>query len=236
MKVIPVIDYLQGHVVLAKYGLRERYQAINSKLCTSTEPAHVIESILSITDFNTIYIADLDSIENNQIDPEIWQTLVSRYPEIEFWLDIGWQATNWLELFGDQSNLKPVIGSESFSSIAALSSTLTTLKHFSPILSLDFKDNQLLGPQALFNELRVWPQNVILLNLSQVGSLQGPDFSTLNKIAHQLPDDCCLFLGGGIKDGNDLQRAKENNFSGVLIASALHNETVTQKELLQFTC
>ena len=236
MKVIPVIDYLQNNVVLAKHGQRERYQPINSKLCTSTKAAHVIESILSITDFNTIYIADLDSIEKNQLNTDIWPEIFSSYPEIEFWLDIGSKASQWNEIFYGIDNVKPVIGSESFISVEQLTSTLNTLKQCSPILSLDFKDNQLLGPQTLFSEFQEWPQNIILLNLNQVGSLQGPDFKTLEKLARKLPGSCNIFLGGGIRNKEDLRQASQRNVSGVLIASALHNKAITQKDLSEFTC
>ncbi|MEM8844535.1 MAG: HisA/HisF-related TIM barrel protein [Pseudomonadota bacterium] len=235
MKVIPVLDFLQGNIVLAQHGQRDSYLPVNSKLCPCSEPMEVIKRILSITDFDTIYIADLDSIEKNQFKPEIWQAIFNKLPQIEFWIDIGGQVTNWNKFFINYNNAKPIIGSESFTSVDQLENTLSSLSDLQATLSLDYKNNELLGPPNLLDELRVWPKNIIFLNLNQVGSFQGLDVKMYNQVSQSLPNDCNLYIGGGIKNKDDLIKAREQQISGVLIASALHNQTISREELDEFT-
>ena len=80
MKIIPVIDYMQGQVVLAKSGQRSSYQPVKSLLCPSANLNDVVENILSLTDFNTIYI-DIIINSKSSKSPEtfgtsiIWQKL-----------------------------------------------------------------------------------------------------------------------------------------------------------------
>jgi phosphoribosylformimino-5-aminoimidazole carboxamide ribotide isomerase len=108
------------------------------------------------------------------------------------------------------------------------------LEKYSPVLSLDFKNNQLLGPQPINSSTIKWPQNIILLSLDQVGSSLGPDFSILDKLSPHLPADCHVYIGGGVRNRDDLVQARQRNIAGVLIASALHNKMITHEDLAEF--
>ena len=236
MRIIPVIDYYQGQVVLAKHGQRERYQPVTSMLSKNTDPASIIQSILSITEFNTIYIADLDSIERNQTNHAVWLKIFHQFSDIHFWLDIGQHVNKWRQLYADMANVRPVIGSESITSIDTFQQTLKLTNQYSPVLSMDFKNNHLLGPPSFLASCSEWPDDIILLNLDQVGSLGGPDFSSLDKVTPYLPAKCNIYLGGGVKDRKDLEQARKCNFAGVLIASALHSKNLSRDDLEEFTC
>ncbi len=150
MIVIPVIDYLQGNVVLAQQGTRCQYQPISSSLSPKSDLNSVLEDILSISTFNTIYIADLDCIENKKLDKSVWPKICSQYPLIEFWIDLGDFASSWNDVMHNSANARPVIGTESFSDTLTLSKVINNLESFNPLLSVDTKDDKILGPENLF--------------------------------------------------------------------------------------
>ncbi len=231
MNVIPVIDYLQGHVVLAQLGDRDHYQPIASNLCPNSDIESVLAKILSISTFNTIYIADLDCIENNRIDTSLWPKICSQYPDIEFWLDLGEITLSWNEIMQHSPNSRPVLGSESFSSISSLSKGLNSLQNLNPLLSLDIKNNKILGPSDLLSRFFDWPRDIILLPLNSVGSSKGPDLTLIEKIRSVLPKQS-FYYGGGIRNIDDLLTLSKLNISGALIASSLHNGKINQNNLL----
>ena len=234
MKIIPVIDHMHGQVVLAEKGNRSSYQPIKSKLCEQTDIESVLNVFLSLANFNTIYIADLDSIENRQLDFSFWAHIFSIYPTIQFWCDFGTQVSCWKNTKSDASNARPIIGSESFISVQTLTDTLHAVKHVQPLLSLDFRDGNLLGPRDLLTKFSLWTDEIIILSLSRVGSLTGPDFELIQTLQMQLPD-CKLYTGGGVRSVSDIRRLRSSGVSGTLLAKSLHTKSISARELAEFT-
>ena len=89
MKIIPVLDLMGGLVVHAKAGAREHYRPISTPLCTQAEPLHVIEALLSLHPFDTLYIADLDALMQHGDHNRLIHHLAARYPDKDFWVDQG---------------------------------------------------------------------------------------------------------------------------------------------------
>lgn len=230
MKIIPVIDYQYGQVVLAKAGLREKYQPASSSLSQSSDIHHVIEAILTFARFKTIYIADLDCIERQHFDSQLWTSVCNKYPHIEFWIDVGSMYDQWTETMRSSTNARPIVGSESFSTVEILEAALNNLNQYNPLLSIDIKHNRILGPANLFDHHAVWPKDVIILSLGHVGRDVGPDRQVLRHMEpYQVSHN--FYYGGGIRNLEDIQRLSEQNVEGALIASMLHNGKVTGAEL-----
>jgi phosphoribosylformimino-5-aminoimidazole carboxamide ribotide isomerase len=61
LRVIPVIDILNGVAVHAVRGRRSEYQPLKSILCTSADPLDVA-SAFKAAGFSELYVADLDAI------------------------------------------------------------------------------------------------------------------------------------------------------------------------------
>ncbi|MFK8027729.1 MAG: HisA/HisF-related TIM barrel protein [Gammaproteobacteria bacterium] len=221
MKIIPVIDYRQGRVVLAQMGNRESYQAISSVLCETSDIYSVIEGILTLAEFKTIYIADLDCIENQQLNRTIWPTLCSKYPDIEFWIDLGRVSQYWEQEMSNTPNARPVIGSESYTSIESIHTSIMALHQYKPLLSIDIKQSKILGPDEFLSSFNAWPKEVIILSLSHVGSHRGPDIDMIKLIAKRLNQQT-LFYGGGIRDNQDITHLNKLKIDGVLVANSLH--------------
>ena len=62
MRVIPVIDLMDGLVVHGQMGERQKYKTIQSGLCTSADPLAVANAFEEKLQSNELYIADLDAI------------------------------------------------------------------------------------------------------------------------------------------------------------------------------
>ena len=63
MRLIPVIDLLDGQAVHAVIGKREHYRPVKSVLCDTPDPFEVATAFRDRLGLNEIYIADLDAIQ-----------------------------------------------------------------------------------------------------------------------------------------------------------------------------
>ena len=103
MNIIPVIDYLNGNVVLAKKGDRNEYMPVTSVLSSKSDINSIMSGILSLAEFKTIYIADLDGIENQQANLSLWSNISTQFPDIDFWIDLGSSINLWEPLINSNS-------------------------------------------------------------------------------------------------------------------------------------
>lgn len=228
MNIIPVLDLKAGQVVHAKHGDRQNYLPIQSALSDSSEPLTIVRALQSLYPFKCLYIADLDAIQGNSSHDVQIKNIQKEFPDLEIWLDAGFNTSEAIQAWQD-SKVRMVLGSESLVSIGCYQAILNACKT-APILSLDFKSGHFLGPQALINDPQRWPDEVIVMTLDQVGSQSGPDLAQLNAIKHLSPRTS-IYAAGGIRSIDDLNTLKTENFTGALIASALHNGKIGKVEL-----
>ncbi len=231
MFIIPVIDLSRGLVVHAKRGERQSYQPITSVISASAEPEIVLSSFLELYPFKIIYIADLDAIQETGKQNEIVLELASRYKQCEFWVDAGIKAI--LNKSSDYSanNIKLILGSENKLSEELLTSLLKENPDI--LLSLDFNEHGMIENSYLLKNNSSWPEQVIVMTLSRVGSNNGVDKQCLNKILKLVMNNK-IYAAGGIRNTHDLLQLKSMNISGALIATALHTGAITKEDLEQF--
>jgi phosphoribosylformimino-5-aminoimidazole carboxamide ribotide isomerase len=222
MKIIPVIDLKDGVVVHARQGMREQYQPISTNLCQSPDIYQVIEAFLEIYAFDTIYIADLNAITQKGDHQRLITEVLASFPHIQFWIDFGYQRFKQYP-----GNYLPVLGSECYSD-----ETVLELKAFKKrfILSLDYSVSEALGAKSLFFDQDLWPDTIIIMTLSRVGSNQGPDLDKLNRFCRQYPHKQFI-AAGGIRNANDLQALKQAGLERALIASALHSGAIRREDI-----
>jgi phosphoribosylformimino-5-aminoimidazole carboxamide ribotide isomerase len=223
MRVIPVIDLQHGQVVHAVRGQRHCYQAIaqHSVLTNCSEPTAVLEALLRLHPFDTVYIADLDAISGSGTHAAIINGLISQFPSITFWIDNGAVLTE--TPFYRAANTLPVIGTES------QTATEPFAVQFNYVLSLDF-NQQPLGNRAWFSNSDCWPAQIIVMQLSRVGSNNGPDVESLQRLRRQHPDKQFI-AAGGVRDADDLDRLAACGISHALLATALHTGAISAADL-----
>ena len=233
MLIIPVIDLMAGQVVHAKQGLRDQYQPIQSKILNSAEPEAVISSFLELYPFSVIYIADLDAIMANGSNLEIILELANNNPHCQFWLDAGIEILKESLPENNHDNIKLVLGSENKLSQNEFNKIIENNPDC--ILSLDFVDGELKENTYLLEDsTSSWPDNIITMMLSRVGSDKGVDMQCLNTVM-ELAKNKNVYAAGGIRNIDDIIQLQTNKVSGVLLASALHNGAIRKEELISIT-
>ena len=227
MDVIPVIDIKGGIVVHARMGRRDEYRPIATPLSATADPLDVVRGLLSVHPFGTLYIADLDAIERAGDNSAVLRHLRAELPGTTFWVDRGiadhTAAEAWLQ--ADLGHL--VLGSEVQTDIGLVR---RFADHPDVVLSLDFRGASLQGPPGLMAEPTHWPQRVIVMALSRVGSGAGPDVERLYGIRDVAPTKA-VYAAGGIRDGADLAVLANAGIAGALVASCLHDGRLRGPEI-----
>ncbi|MGY1489947.1 HisA/HisF-related TIM barrel protein [Methylobacillus pratensis] len=228
MQVIPVIDLMSGAVVHARKGDRAHYQPIVSNLCHGSEASEIVQALLGLYPFPILYIADLDAIQGRGHHRNLVDTLLSRHPGLEIWIDAGISSVADIQHW-THTRLRPVLGTESIPDIVAWHQLAQACagRH---ILSLDFTAAGYQGPPELLHNTASWPRDVIVMSLPHVGSHNGPDMDKLIHFHSQCPK-YNFYAAGGVRHLGDLQLLNEKGIKGTLVASALHNGSLDKTAL-----
>lgn len=225
MKIIPVIDLKDGVVVHARQGNRQHYQPMHSALCPSADIYRVIEAFLGVYEFDTFYIADLNAITCQGHHDRLINEVLANFPQLRFWVDKGYQRYD--PQLTQLANYRPVLGSESYSD-----ETVGELESFANrfILSLDYSADKALGAASLFSSPELWPDNIIIMTLAQVGGNLGPDLGKLSEFRSRYPNKNFI-AAGGVRNSADLRALQQIGVHQALIASSLHSRAIKREDI-----
>jgi len=229
MEIIPVIDIRQNQVVHAVKGQRQNYRPLQTCLCDSHSADDIVQAFIDTYPFKTIYIADLDAIQGTSNNEHLIEQLLNKFQSVSFWVDQGISSAIELKI---QSRRQHVIGSETNISPETLNELFTSSLEI--ILSLDFQTKTFLGHQDLLEKTDLWPERIIIMSLSHVGSNNGPDYKLISDI-QKIAGDRKIYVAGGVRHEDDLQTLNDMGIDGVLIATALHTQQIKADTLLKFT-
>jgi phosphoribosylformimino-5-aminoimidazole carboxamide ribotide isomerase len=236
LKVIPVLDILNGSVVHAVGGQRSRYMPIESLLCKSAEPTEVAAAFKALG-FGELYVADLDAI----IDCTIAFPSVKRITEetgLSLMVDAGVTNLDRAQRLFESGAAKLVVGTETLQSKNFVSQAIRRFGANRVVVSLDMKGSQVVAkagfdgskdPLELLHEFKeLGVKQAIVLDLLRVGSGEGVNVEFLKEALNVGID---IVVGGGVRDIKDLQELNALGVSGALVASALHSEKITVADL-----
>jgi phosphoribosylformimino-5-aminoimidazole carboxamide ribotide isomerase len=233
-----VIDVMNGQVVRAIGGQRDEYRAICCPRTGSRDPLTIAQTLLSLAGARELYVADLNAItEQLSVSPTVCGIL--ERCDIPTWLDAGIGHADILD-FPDVPHLRPVVGFETCRTPELLLETLIEPLRRPVGFSLDLKDGRLLGnwrAWGLKNDrdvmalarrvVKMGTSTLIVLDLARVGTGTGSGTEELlRQIRAEFPD-VDLLAGGGVRTWDDVERLGEAGATGVLVASALHDGTLT---------
>jgi phosphoribosylformimino-5-aminoimidazole carboxamide ribotide isomerase len=239
MQVIPVLDLLDGHVVRAVRGERTNYLPIRSALAASSAPVPIARALLAASGARTLYIADLGAILQRGAHVAALAALRAALPGAEIWLDAGYADYAAMQaLFAriehhaphvqptkhthhTLATLVPVFGTESLLNAQALRSAEDA--GLAPVLSFDHHAGKRLAVSDEAFAPAMWPDRVIAMTLDRVGSYDGPDFATFDRIRADAPAQTAVIGAGGIRHRDDVAAAARAGASAWLVASALHD-------------
>jgi HisA/HisF family protein len=229
MDIIPVIDVARGVVVRAKRGDRANYKPIETTLSPSSDPAAIAEGLARLHAFRRVYVADLDGIEGRGRNVHLVPAMSRALPGVELWIDAGTGSRGAARALLAAPVTTLVIGSETLESVAVLKDIIAEAPGRT-VLSLDFRGDEFMGPEALLSDTRLWPHHVIVMTLGRVGSGEGPDVARIRDISRRA-DGRRVYAAGGIRHRMDIDAARAAGAAGALIASALHDQKITAGDL-----
>ncbi len=232
MLIIPVLDLSHGLVVHAKQGMRTIYQPVTSVISSNPKPETVLAAFFKLYPFEIIYIADLDAIQGSCDQRALITELAQRFPACEFWVDAGLAPLN-KQTADTPHNIKCVLGSEN--KIGKEAFSVLVRNNPDIVLSLDFNAGGLMENHYLLSDTHLWPDNIIVMMLHRVGLKKGVDLQCLqclNNISNITKHN--IYVAGGTRDLNDLRYLRSQGVSGVLLATALHDGSITQEDVHLF--
>jgi phosphoribosylformimino-5-aminoimidazole carboxamide ribotide isomerase len=241
MRIIPVIDLLDGHVVHAIKGERQYYQPVKSVLCNSHDPIAIARAFRDQLGLCEIYIADLNAIQNAGRDnhKEVLEILARR-ERINIILDAGVCDIETARTWFDLGIHKIIIGSETLREWDALHRIPVAIASDRLVFSLDLRAGNILSqcpalaamePMEALEHLHSagWME-IVLLDLKRVGSEAGAD-DILAAGAHSAFPELRLLIGGGLSNPEQLVELEAKGIAGVLAATAFHRGIIRAEHI-----
>lgn len=216
MRIYFVVDILDGRVVRALRGERERYYPISkfSKIVDRDDPMRVVEVVMP----RYLYVADLNRITGRGNNLETIEMLAGRVEHLI--ADCGFKKAEEIESL----NFTPVLGTETFD-VTQLGEIETPA-----FVSVDVMHGRLLDVsgrfefESLMDYLNSFDLlGVIVLTLDRVGTC-SLDLGMIER-AVELSENP-IFAGGGVGSFDDLIKLKEIGCKGVLISTAIHTGSI----------
>jgi phosphoribosylformimino-5-aminoimidazole carboxamide ribotide isomerase len=209
MNIIPAIDIKDGKVVKAKQGDRDRYNPIREDSGFSSDPYKFIKEMTRVYRPTIFYIADINSLINENHNIDLIKDIASLNKNIHFWVDIGGKIDQRLV----KRNIEPILCSENCLSIKNINYIYKNYIH-----SYDYK-NKLLGVDSFKNFDSSYKNKIIFMNIADVGNEKGPNYKYIRSMNKK--SSIQYYVGGGIKSTFDINKLEAMGFSGVLVSSLL---------------
>jgi len=220
-RIVFVADLLDGRVVHAIKGEREKYRSVrNSKISNSAHPIEMISAIKA----QEVYIADLDRLQHTGNNFAVIKKISA--------------LTKTMVNIGVEKNedIERCIGIADTVILSSEASSFEIMKYASrnypgkTSITIDIKNGSILTKDEdlkkepkevvkLLNELNI--KDIVIIDLSKVGTGAGINEDFLREIKG-ISNHNILF-GGGIRDMKDINTLKEIGISGALVATAVHN-------------
>jgi phosphoribosylformimino-5-aminoimidazole carboxamide ribotide isomerase len=237
MRVIPVIDLMNGAAVHAVRGERERYRPLGSKIAAGSDPVQVARAVREALGLDELYVADLDAIAGGRGHRDVVAALAR---EARVMVDAGVSEVAAVRQLLELGAARVVIGTESLTDQAALECLRAELPDAPLVLSLDLRAGQVVSPdpelarlgapEALARLGRCGLRDAIVLDLARVGSGTGPDVALVSGLHARLPA-LELLAGGGVRDVADLRALAAAGAAGALVSTALHSGAIGPEQL-----
>ena len=235
MRLLPVLDLLNGQVVRGVAGQRETYRPIVSRWTASAEPLAVAQALRNAFGLTRFYVADLDAILGRPPHASAIESLLAEGFSLS--VDAG------IRTLDDALQLPPqlelVIGLETIAGPSELQRVLQCVGPDRVIFSLDLKGGVPLAQEAwpsspraiadLAVELGV--HRLLILDLAKVGVGEGLGTDALCRDLRRAYPSLELLAGGGVRGVDDLVHLELIGLDAVLVASALHDGRLTPDDV-----
>lgn len=240
MQIIPVIDIMRGIAVHARRGERSAYRPIQSVLLQGADPVALLRAYRATFKSEAVYIADLDAITHSGDNLDVIAKMAAAESQCDLLVDAGIRNVTQAGRLLDAGAKKVIIATESLSGLDEASALVTVLGAERALVSLDLTahvmtwrepSTGLKDPaEAAARLLSLGFREAILLEMDRIGTSAGADAELLGRVA-TAARGMRFIVGGGIASVAELVRLQRAGASGVLLATALHNGTITRADL-----
>jgi phosphoribosylformimino-5-aminoimidazole carboxamide ribotide isomerase len=239
MQIIPVLDLLGSRVVRGVAGRRDQYGPLVSRLVEGCDPLAVAQAIRNAFDLRQFYVADLDAILFRQPNRSILRQLAAE--GFSLVVDAGIRRAADAGPILDLGVEQVVVGLETLESPADLSPLIERHGSGRILFSLDLRDGRPLASAPEWSSaepfkiarlaIEVGCRQLIVLDIAGVGMNGGvPTLPLCEQIRNAFPE-VTLFTGGGVRHVHDLRTLARAGIGGALVASALHDGSITPRDL-----
>lgn len=237
MQIYPVLDIQAGIVVHAVRGERESYAPLRSEIVDSAEPLIVARALRDRFGLASLYLADLDALAGAPPAEDVLTTLVA--DGFRLLVDTGVRSTSQAAELRRLGIDDVIVALETLPGIESLRRITNELGPRHTVFSLDLKDGVPIttaadgagktGEDIALEAHEAGVRRMIVLDLTSVGSSEGPAQQDLLKTLRRRLPDVELITGGGVRSADDLEIYRTLGMDGVLVATALHRGTLELK-------
>jgi phosphoribosylformimino-5-aminoimidazole carboxamide ribotide isomerase len=237
MRIIGVLDLMDGQVVRGVAGRRGDYQPIVSRLCSTAEPRAVALALRRHFGLNELYLADLDAIAGHPPALAVYEDLLREGFRLR--VDAGLTGGAQARIL-TRTGVEIVAGLETVTGPTGLAEILAEQPDRC-LFSLDLRDGQPLGildgwkqPTArgiAEESIRLGVKRLLVLDLARVGVGGGTGTEELCRTLIADHPNVEVMAGGGVRGMDDLLRLQTVGVSAVLVSSALHDGRLAPEEL-----
>ena len=244
MRVLPVLDLLNGVAVHGIAGRRSTYRPVQSRLARGAEPLELVRAFRNQFQLATCYLADLDAILHGRPNLRLFDQL--RAAGFGLMIDAGVRRlADAREILNSGAKLV-IVGLETSSGPDSLREIVDALGPHQVVFSLDLKGGlplTLPGSGWEFREVRqivsqvveTGIQSLIVLDLAGVGMGTGiPTAELCDEVRREVPS-LRVITGGGVRNVADLELEARRGVAAVLVASALHDGRLTAADVLPYS-
>lgn len=217
MRLIGVLDLMNGVVVRGVAGRRAEYRPLVSELGCSCEPLDVANAIRSAHGIDELYLADLDAIAGAAPALPLYHRLAA--DGFRLWVDAGVRTTVQRDAL--RGPWRTIIGLETADGPGVLEDGCC--------FSLDLRDGVPLrawadSPEAVADlAMTHGARALIVLDLARVGTGEGTGTVGLCGRLRSRHPGVELISGGGVRGRDDLDRLARVGVDAALVASILHD-------------
>ena len=239
MRVIPVLDVMQGLVVRGVGGRRHEYKPISSTIVSSSEPLAVARAIRDHFGLSEFYFADLDAIGG--AEPLVDTYLALQTDGFTLMVDAGLRTAAHAAPLEKAGIARIVAGLETLAGHEELKVLVRNLGSSRVVFSLDLKEGKPLTSSSGWGSndpydvavkaLEHGVKRLLTLDLSRVGSDMGTNTGELCSRLRRGHRELEILTGGGVRGRDDLRRLEQCGVDAVLVSSALHDGRLQRDDL-----
>jgi len=240
MKLLPVLDIMNGTVVRGVAGRRSNYRPVVSRLVASSNPVAVAKAFRMHFELDQLYLADLDAIAGGEPSLPVYRDLKER--GFHLWVDAGVRDRARADLLAKEG-LGIVVGLETITGPTALADIVKAYGE-RIVFSLDLRNGIPMGDRSGWADadaetiakmvIQLGIRRILVLDVARVGIGQGAGTEPLLAGLGAAYPSVEVWAGGGVRGVTDLVRLRDLGLKAVLVASALHDGSLTREQLATF--